>query len=590
MLTPCALHAHSMCSACSFHVLSYFMCARPPAHQHTSSSRPVQVTLVDATGIGAGASGVSGGLLHPFSPKGTYFCPMLVLPNAIPHIPAFPPHPSPIPFPHSLPFHARPPPLPFSAPPRAAAVEGRGVFFLSGRKNHITQTPPPLSTLLGRLHWRGEEGWRCTLELLAVVEGELRLFALLPFPILRPYTPVLSAHSIFSRPPPPQPRRAAAVEGRGGVAVHPRATSSGGGGAQAEGRGGGGGGGRGGRGGGKQRVGWVGGRRGGGAGRGRTQALPYLAQPALPTSSPHPSAHPSCAMLVPEALTIHPRVYLKSLWGACVRFASEAAAGGTSAPSLLGSTWVSARAPHRIAVGATNHNLPLPPVPFTSDPSFPHSTSTSTSTTTTTNTPSPSPFAPFPPPPPDEIAAASATLVTSLTSLLPALSSWEVVRSVTGIRAMPPRSSLGRVPVAGRVEGVLLGVVGGGSKGRNGGGEEVGRGRALGGSECAGEEGVEDGGVAGVEGGGVALAAPAAQPGPSVWIVGGLGSRGLIYHGWVAKHAAAAAVGGDEGLLPPELLWWKQQGGKSKVERGRGKEPRRNDGRKEGRGGKSDSG
>ncbi|CAI5490016.1 unnamed protein product [Closterium sp. Naga37s-1] len=341
-------------------------------------------------------------------------------------------------------------------------------------------------------------------------------------------------------------------------------------------------------------------------------------------------------MLVPEALTIHPRVYLKSLWGACVRFASEAAAGGkvashlssfslsrghilhlspppsshsspsstlsppapasapplfpASAPSLLGSTWVSARAPHRIAVGATNHNLPLPPVPFTSDPSFPHSTSTSTSTSTTTNTPSPSPFAPFPPPPPDEIAAASATLVTSLTSLLPALSSWEVVRSVTGIRAMPPRSSLGRVPVAGRVEGVLLGVVGGGSKGRNGGGEEVGRGRALGGSECAGEEGVEDGGVAGVEGGGVALAAPAAQPGPSVWIVGGLGSRGLIYHGWVAKHAAAAAVGGDEGLLPPELLWWKQQGGKSKVERGRGKEPRRNDGRKEGRGGKSDSG
>ncbi|CAI7912545.1 unnamed protein product [Closterium sp. NIES-54] len=304
---------------------------------------------------------------------------------------------------------------------------------------------------------------------------------------------------------------------------------------------------------------------------------PPLSSQSLPSSHP-PSTSPSTT-LSPPSPPSSPPLY------------------PASAPSLLGSTWVSARAPHRIVVGATNHNLPLPPVPShpkesahiaTHSPtSMSNKCSSSRTTTTTNTTPSTPPFTPFPPPPPDEIAAASATLVTSLTSLLPALSSWEIVRSVTGIRAMPPRSSLGRVPVAGRVEGVVLGVVGGGGEWGNGHGEEVKRGSALGGSEGAVEEGVEDGGVAGVEDGSVA---PAAPPGPSVWIVGGLGSRGLIYHGWVAKHAAAAAVGGDEGLLPPELLWWKQQGEKSKVERRPGKEPRRNDGRKGGRGGKSDSG
>jgi hypothetical protein len=32
--------------------------------------RPVEVTVVDAVGIGAGGSGAAAGLLHPFTPKG----------------------------------------------------------------------------------------------------------------------------------------------------------------------------------------------------------------------------------------------------------------------------------------------------------------------------------------------------------------------------------------------------------------------------------------------------------------------------------------------------------------------------------------
>ena len=38
--------------------------------QHTSSSGPVSVDLFDEVGVGGGASGVSGGLLHPYTPKG----------------------------------------------------------------------------------------------------------------------------------------------------------------------------------------------------------------------------------------------------------------------------------------------------------------------------------------------------------------------------------------------------------------------------------------------------------------------------------------------------------------------------------------
>lgn len=34
----------------------------------------MRVQLVDESGIGAGASGMSGGLLHPFSPKGILRC------------------------------------------------------------------------------------------------------------------------------------------------------------------------------------------------------------------------------------------------------------------------------------------------------------------------------------------------------------------------------------------------------------------------------------------------------------------------------------------------------------------------------------
>jgi hypothetical protein len=37
------------------------------------------------------------------------------------------------------------------------------------------------------------------------------------------------------------------------------------------------------------------------------------------------------------------------------------------------------------------------------------------------------------------------------------------------------------------------------------------------------------------------------------WLLGGLGSRGLIYHGWLGELVAAAAISRNPALIPPEL-------------------------------------
>ena len=70
--------------------------------------------LIDEEGIGAGASGVSGGLLHPYSPKG------------------------------------RPP-----------AVAECPLLHSMSKSCHV---------IAGKLLWQGEEGWRAALHLLQVAE------------------------------------------------------------------------------------------------------------------------------------------------------------------------------------------------------------------------------------------------------------------------------------------------------------------------------------------------------------------------------------------------------------------------------------
>jgi hypothetical protein len=68
----------------SFYVLAFFHCQRQhrlkPTDvvclQHSPKDSRVSVDVYDENGVGGGASGVSGGLLHPYSPKGLlHHCP-----------------------------------------------------------------------------------------------------------------------------------------------------------------------------------------------------------------------------------------------------------------------------------------------------------------------------------------------------------------------------------------------------------------------------------------------------------------------------------------------------------------------------------
>jgi hypothetical protein len=76
------------------------------------------------------------------------------------------------------------------------------------------------------------------------------------------------------------------------------------------------------------------------------------------------------------------------------------------------------------------------------------------------------------------------------------------------VRALPPRTSLGSVPLAGKLP--------------------------------------------------PALGNPEGRP---WWLLVGLGARGLVYHAWLARQLAEAALAGDEGLLDRELLRWQQAAG-----------------------------
>jgi hypothetical protein len=78
----------------------------------------------------------------------------------------------------------------------------------------------------------------------------------------------------------------------------------------------------------------------------------------------------------------------------------------------------------------------------------------------------------------------------------------------SGVRALPPRSQLGSVPLAGRLPPWL--------------GNREGR---------------------------------------PWWLLVGLGARGLVYHGWLGRQLAAAVLAGDEGALDPELRRWQAEEG-----------------------------
>ena len=187
--------------------------------------------------------------------------------------------------------------------------------------------------------------------------------------------------------------------------------------------------------------------------------------------------------------------------------------------------------------------------------------------------------------PPDAEAAAAA-LLPSLAAIHPPLATARVLGAQAGVRALPPRSHYGYVPLLGR-----LPIEAGSSAAADGGGEAAGGGAAAGGTAAGGATAgavAASGGEAGVGEASEAdayqpwlrlrsrkrgdeatddpaVSVGAAAPSGGTWIFGGLGSRGLIHHALLGAAVAEAVLEGDEMLLPehtrrcqqklPRLAW-----------------------------------
>ena len=127
---------------------------------------------------------------------------------------------------------------------------------------------------------------------------------------------------------------------------------------------------------------------------------------------------------------------------------------------------------------------------------------------------------------PPEQAEAEEELVIALSALHPALSGERVVGCQAGVRALPPRSHFGYVPLAGRL-------------GRSADGPST-----LPPPAAAPAAAVDDASVREVK-----PSAPL-RASADCWMVGALGSRGLIHHALLGKATALAVLHRDETILP----------------------------------------
>ncbi|KAK6122420.1 hypothetical protein DH2020_043862 [Rehmannia glutinosa] len=106
----------------------------------------------------------------------------------------------------------------------------------------------------------------------------------------------------------------------------------------------------------------------------------------------------------------------------------------------------------------------------------------------------------------DEASKATEVLLPKASSVYPAIKNWMVTGAVAELRAMPPLTADGSLPLLGRV------------------------------NEC-------------VDGDHTC----------KYWLFMGLGARGLLFHGWLGKLLALAVLSCDEDLIPCELTSWKHK-------------------------------
>ncbi|KAK3289497.1 hypothetical protein CYMTET_3108 [Cymbomonas tetramitiformis] len=167
----------------------------------------------------------------------------------------------------------------------------------------------------------------------------------------------------------------------------------------------------------------------------------------------------------------------RSLQAACGDPQVRAKRNGQGAPSLLGPTYIAAHGPSRLVIGSRKQWGVAAATALNSGESE------------------------------EEARSAAAELLPKAEALCPALNAnWQVERVRSGVRAVPPRTPKGALPLVGLVQGV------------------------WGSSEATGD-GAES----------------------RVWMHVGLGARGLVYHAWIARHLSKAMVTGDVGQIPWEL-------------------------------------
>ncbi|KAJ1258291.1 hypothetical protein BS78_10G064200 [Paspalum vaginatum] len=144
---------------------------------------------------------------------------------------------------------------------------------------------------------------------------------------------------------------------------------------------------------------------------------------------------------------------------------------GNQSPSILSDAWLAFQGPRTVSIGSTwqwkseNHSSAV------SD---------------------------------EEALTAMEELLPKASGVYPGISKWDFVRARAGIRAMPPLTTNGSLPLLGCLDDIL---------GKR--------------SKC------------------------------TFWLVGGLGARGLLYHGLVGKLTAKAAISCDESVIPSEFTSWK---------------------------------
>ncbi|KAG4949804.1 hypothetical protein JHK84_043234 [Glycine max] len=142
-----------------------------------------------------------------------------------------------------------------------------------------------------------------------------------------------------------------------------------------------------------------------------------------------------------------------------------------SGPSILSDAWISVQGPRSLKVGSTWEWKSINSLPNVST---------------------------------DEATKALLELLPKASTIYPGIKDWVFTGARAGLRAMPPLTTLGSLPLLGCINDVI---------GRN--------------HTCR------------------------------YWLFGGLGSRGLLYHAWLGNLMAQAVLSCNEEVIPSELTSWK---------------------------------